>query len=132
LKEKNKVSSKVVLSAAVLCLLAGCEVGETESRSDIHQFTALNPGPPDGAKAVSPDTKLTWTGEPGMIYNVHFGKKSPPPLASKQSAAVFDPGPLDWDTTYYWRVDIVGGAEGDIWSFTTFWYGDPNGEEMDI
>jgi hypothetical protein len=29
-------------------------------------------------------------------------------------------------------VDIVGGTEGDIWSFTTFWYGDPNGEEMDI
>jgi hypothetical protein len=107
-------------------------VSRPEPTSDIHPVKASNPGPPDGAKAVSPDTKLTWTGEPGMIYNVHFGKKSPPPFASEQNATVFDPGPLDWDQTYYWKVNIVGGARGDIWSFTTFWYGDPNGEEMDI
>jgi hypothetical protein len=112
--------------------LVGCEAGETQTTSAVHSFKALNPDPPDGTKAVSPDTKLTWTGGPGVHCNVHFGKKSPPPLASKQSTTVFDPGPLDWDTTYYWRVDIVGGAEGDIWTFTTFWYGDPNGEEMDI
>ena len=29
---------------------------------------------------------------------------------------------LDFGTTYYWRVDEVGGAgpyQGDVWSFTT-------------
>jgi hypothetical protein len=67
-----------------------------------------------------------------MNYNVYFGTESPPPFRGEQDIATFEPGPLEWDTTYYWRVDIVGGAEGDIWSFTTFWYGDPNGEEMDI
>jgi hypothetical protein len=126
------VSVKVVLSVVTLCLLAGCEAGETRATSDAHPVKASNPNPPDGARAVSPDTKLRWAGEPGVHYTVHFGKKSPPPLASKQIAAVFDPGPLDWDQTYYWKVNIVGGARGDIWSFTTFWYGDPNGEEMDI
>lgn len=126
------MSRKIVLSVAILCLLAGCNVGGPEPTSNIHPIKASNPDPPDGAKAVSPDTKLSWAGEPGVYYTVHFGKKSPPPLVSKQNGAVFDPGPLDWDQTYYWKVDIVGGAEGDIWSFTTFWYGDPNGEEMDI
>jgi hypothetical protein len=107
-------------------------MGVLEPTSNIHPVKAWNPDPPDGAKAVSPDMTLSWTGDPGMNYHVHFGKKSPPPLASEQSTTVFDPGALDWDQTYYWKVDIVGDAEGDIWSFTTFWYGDPNGEEMDI
>jgi hypothetical protein len=100
--------------------------------SKITPVKASNPDPPDGATAVSPDTKLSWTGEPGVCYNVHFGRKSPPPLMGTQNLAVFDLGPLGWGQTYYWRVDIVGGAEGNIWRFTTFWYGDPNGEEMDI
>lgn len=100
--------------------------------SEVGLVKASNPDPTDGMRAVSPDVKLSWTGEPVVYYNVHFGRKSPPPLVGKQSVATFDPGPLDWGQTYYWKVDVVGGAEGDIWRFTTFWYGDPNGEEMDI
>jgi len=33
-----------------------------------------------------------------------------------------DPGPLDWDTVYYWRVDAVYAdktVKGLVWSFTT-------------
>jgi hypothetical protein len=26
---------------------------------------------------------------------------------------------LDYETTYYWRVDVVGQEEGELWSFTT-------------
>ncbi len=37
----------------------------------------------------------------------------------------YDPGMLEWDTTYYWRVDEVNNANSDspwiglVWSFTT-------------
>ena len=34
----------------------------------------------------------------------------------------YTPGPLNLGTTYYWKVDEVGGAGpyvGDLWSFTT-------------
>ncbi len=41
-----------------------------------------------------------------------------------------DPGPLDCDTTYYWRVVshlIDGSANGPVWSFSTPGGGDCNG-----
>ena len=34
----------------------------------------------------------------------------------------YDPGALDFDTTYYWRVDeknLTGTTTGTVWSFTT-------------
>lgn len=40
-------------------------------------------------------------------------------------AISYDPGPLEWGKTYYWRVDEVNNAEavspwkGSVWSFTT-------------
>jgi hypothetical protein len=126
------MTKAAIVTVAACLLFMGCSSLPPKMLSKIAPVKASNPDPPDGARAVSPDTKLRWTGEPGVYYRIHFGKKSPPPLVSKQSATVFEPGPLDWDQTYYWKVDIVGGAEGDIWRFTTFWYGDPNGEEMDI
>jgi hypothetical protein len=42
-----------------------------------------------------------------------------------QSASSYDPGRLDFGTTYYWRVDEVNGPpdftvhQGTLWSFTT-------------
>jgi len=41
------------------------------------------------------------------------------------SAESYDPGMLEWDTTYYWRVDEVNNTNADspwigpVWSFTT-------------
>ncbi|MHC4804748.1 MAG: hypothetical protein ACYTBX_00615, partial [Planctomycetota bacterium] len=41
------------------------------------------------------------------------------------STTSYDPGRLDFSTTYYWRVDEVNGApdygvyEGNVWRFTT-------------
>jgi hypothetical protein len=66
------------------------------------------------------------------LYNVYFGTQSPLPFVARQDGTTFAPGPLEWDQSYYWRVDLVGSAAGDIWKFTTFWYGDPNAEEMDV
>ncbi|HUW19861.1 MAG TPA: Ig-like domain-containing protein [Sedimentisphaerales bacterium] len=118
--------------AAIICLLAGCNPPVSAPKSNSFAPRASNPTPADGARGISPDAKLSWTGTQGASYNVYFGRKSPPPFAARQNTTTFDPGPLEWDRTYYWKVEIVDGAEGDIWRFTTFWYGDPNAEEMDV
>ena len=120
------------MSFAALSLLTSCRPTGLEPKSHRYPGKASNPSPADGAKGVSPDTKLSWIGDRGASYNVYFGTESPPLFVGRQSATTFNPGPLEWDQIYYWKVDIVGGAEGDIWRFTTFWYGDPNSEEMNV
>jgi hypothetical protein len=43
----------------------------------------------------------------------------------RQNTTSYTPGSLEWDTTYYWRVDEVNNLhpdspwEGSVWSFTT-------------
>ncbi|MCK5175122.1 MAG: hypothetical protein KAR47_17135, partial [Planctomycetes bacterium] len=42
------------------------------------------------------------------------------PLVSTQANNIYDPGGLDEDKVYYWRVDTVTSTEtvtGDEWSF---------------
>ncbi|MBN2313969.1 MAG: hypothetical protein JXM79_08560, partial [Sedimentisphaerales bacterium] len=62
---------------------------------------------------------------------VYFGTDLSPPLISLVSNQTitehhpkmeFDPGPLDLDTMYFWRIDEVNGTDrtiGALWSFTT-------------
>ncbi|MFH1884416.1 MAG: hypothetical protein ABIL62_17110, partial [Planctomycetota bacterium] len=44
---------------------------------------------------------------------------------SDLGSETYDPGKLEWDTTYYWRIDEVNNANtdspwtGNVWSFTT-------------
>jgi len=48
-----------------------------------------------------------------------------PVFQGTQSSTTFDPGTMDADTTYYWRIDTVNDSEpsspwkGEVWSFTT-------------
>ncbi|MHC4168186.1 MAG: LamG domain-containing protein [Planctomycetota bacterium] len=88
---------------------------------------AWEPDPVDGAKYLSTDVSLTWT--PGLgtsLHYVYFGDNfdevSNATGALPQDAAVFTPGTLELETTYYWRVDEFDGlttAKGDVWSFST-------------
>jgi hypothetical protein len=51
---------------------------------------------------------------------VYFGTSSPPAFIGNQAANFFDPGPLEFNTTYYWQVDEFDGTatyKGDVWSF---------------
>lgn len=82
---------------------------------------AHNPSPAYGATQVAVDADLGWTAGAGAVsHNVYFGN----PLTFKinQLGTTFDPGPLDYDTTYSWRIDEVGPdgmVPGDVWSFRT-------------
>ncbi len=86
-------------------------------------FAAV-PRPADGDEDASVfRTRLRWIpGRNAVSHNVHFGTSTPPPFRASQREAVFDPGPLDIATTYFWRVDSVtpgGVVQGHTWSFTT-------------
>jgi|GEM_PF-2423013 len=88
-----------------------------------------DPDPYDGETDVDVDYVLCWTGgDPDfcdiVTYDVYFGTSIPLPLvSSNQSGTCYDPGVLDYNTTYYWQIvawDNHGAStEGPIWEFTT-------------
>ncbi|UCD27319.1 MAG: hypothetical protein JSV03_09305 [Planctomycetota bacterium] len=84
---------------------------------------ATNPIPPHQANYVSVDADLGWSTAAGAnSYDVHFGTTSPGTFQGNQTGITFEPGTLNFNTTYYWRVDSVGDTgttTGDVWSFTT-------------
>ena len=107
------------------------DVVETH-KGDIWSFTtegavtALDPA--NGAVDVTQTPVLTWTPGPGTSHEVYFGTDGAS-LELKGSGNLgsesFEPGQLEWSTTYYWRVDEVNSANADspwtgpLWSFTT-------------
>lgn len=86
---------------------------------------ATNPSPANGATGQERNVQLAWTaGAATISHDVYFGT-NPTPGAGQfqrnQSATTFDPGLLQYNTTYYWRIDevnISGTTTGDVWSFT--------------
>ncbi len=96
-----------------------------------------NPNPANGAVDVTQTPVLTWS--PGIYassYEVFFGTdkdavknadtSSPEHKGSGNlGSESFDPGQLEWDTAYYWRIDEANNANADspwtgpLWSFTT-------------
>jgi hypothetical protein len=92
-----------------------------------------DPSPPDSATGVGVDTPLTWDFELPVycdaplginpFFNVYFGTTPDPPLvASMLEAQSFDPGPLQAQTMYHWKVlafNGLGSAMGPLWTFTT-------------
>jgi len=91
-------------------------------------ITPSEPSPTDNATGVDVNANISWncTDPDGdtLIYDVYFGKISPPPLASDdQNTTTFDPGKLEDNTTYYWRIVAFDGRGGStsspIWRFKT-------------
>ncbi|MCL5280024.1 MAG: carbohydrate binding domain-containing protein, partial [Planctomycetes bacterium] len=81
---------------------------------------------PTGTEA-GVDTSLDWrSGRDMTSEQVYFGTDKAAVAAGTAMAKTvtghgFDPGALDFGTTYYWKVDEVGTATypGAVWSFTT-------------
>jgi hypothetical protein len=69
-----------------------------------------NPNPSNGSTGVSINADLSWTGgdpDPGdtVAYDVYFGaSSSPPKVVSNQSGLSYDPGTLNYNTYYYWKI----------------------------
>ncbi|MEA3486996.1 MAG: putative Ig domain-containing protein [Thermodesulfobacteriota bacterium] len=84
-----------------------------------------NATPCKGACRLPIDTDINWSNGGGALsYDIYFGKDPDPVNNSKssQEASTFDPGILEYNTTYCWRINPVnahGTTIGDIRSFTT-------------
>jgi len=101
-------------------------------KGDVWSFTTegavANPSPAKGAVDVTQTPVLTWEPGLGATYEIYFGT-DPASLELKGSGNLgsesFEPGELEWDTTYYWRVNEANNANADspwtgpLWSFTT-------------
>ena len=87
-----------------------------------------NPSPPDGALNQSVSSTLSWIctdpeNDP-ITYDIYFGTSNPPLIAmTGQSEEAYNPGLLENNTTYYWKIvayDIYGDSTiGATWSITT-------------
>jgi hypothetical protein len=87
---------------------------------------ALNPA--NGAVDVTQTPVLAWAPGFGVSHEVYFGTDAAS-LELKGSGNLgkesYEPGELEWNTTYYWRVDESNSANADspwtgpLWSFTT-------------
>jgi hypothetical protein len=93
--------------------------------------------PVNGAEGVSQSPTLTWQrGVFGDTHEIYFGTdreavknadtSSPEYKGSGNlGSESYDTGNLEWNTTYYWRIDEANSTEADspwtgpIWSFTT-------------
>ncbi|MHC4756661.1 MAG: hypothetical protein ACYTBP_16130, partial [Planctomycetota bacterium] len=116
------------------------DVAETH-KGDVWSFTTVgavgSPSPAKGAVDVVQQPILTWT--PGVYadsHQVYLGTDKDAvknaDMSSPEYKATgnlgfesYDAGNLEWNTTYYWRIDEVNNAnanspwKGNIWSFTT-------------
>ncbi len=87
---------------------------------------ASNPSPANGAAGQGVDPLLSWSaGTLADSHDVYFGTTGAltgADFAGNQTDDNFAPGPLEYDTTYFWRIDEVnadGTTAGTTWSFTT-------------
>ncbi len=116
------------------------DVVETH-KGDVWSFTTQgavgSPIPANGAVDVKQTPILTWT--PGVYadsHEVYFGADEDAVRNADTSspqykgtgdlgAESFEPGTLEWNTTYYWRIDEANSTNpdspwtGNVWSFTT-------------
>jgi len=90
--------------------------------------TAYNPDPADGAQDVDPNgPTLSWTpGFKAILHTVYLGDDydtvNDAVGGMPWGFATYQPGPLELEKVYYWRVDEFDGFgtfKGDVWSFTT-------------
>jgi len=107
------------------------DIAETY-KGDVWSFTTEgavgNPSPAKGAVDVTQTPVLTWAPGFGASHEIYFGADATS-LEYKGSGNLgsesFEPGQLEWDTTYYWRIDEANSANADspwtgiLWSFTT-------------
>jgi hypothetical protein len=101
-------------------------------KGDIWGFTtegavaALNPI--NGAVDVTQTPVLTWAPGLGATHEIYFGADAASlelKGSGKLGSESYDPGQLEWDTTYYWRIDEANNTNtdspwtGPLWNFTT-------------
>jgi hypothetical protein len=100
----------------------------TTSLVNLPPLEPSDPSPEDGALNQSTETGLAWIcSDPEgdlLIYIVFFGKDAIPDLpTSIEMEATYDPGLLEPNAVYFWKIMAVDNqgnfVESSIWSFQT-------------
>ncbi|TKJ36241.1 MAG: hypothetical protein CEE38_12560 [Planctomycetes bacterium B3_Pla] len=108
------------------------EADGTTHKGDVWSFLvppvkAYNPSPSDDARFVQTDVALGWeAGFGAKLHTVYFGDNfddvSNAAAGAPVGTTTFDPGPLEFNKTYYWRIDELDPPfthTGNVWAFTT-------------
>ncbi len=100
------------------------QFGLSEVRFLYIPVQACEPEPDDGATDVDPDVVLTWrAGRDAIAHDLYLGTDPDAlDLVDTVDAVSVTPDGIEYDATYYWRVDETDAAstwEGDVWSFAT-------------
>jgi hypothetical protein len=101
----------------------------------IDSRTAAAPDPQNGAVDVTQTPVLAWSaGEMAASHDVYFSVDANAVSDANANSSEymgsvgldserFEPGTLEWNTTYYWRIDEVNESgtihTGRVWRFTT-------------
>jgi len=107
------------------------DIAETH-KGDVWSFTTQgavgSTNPANGAVDVTQTPILIWTPGFGASHEVYFGADASS-LENKGSGSLgsesYEPAQLEWNTTYFWRIDEANNANADspwtgpLWSFTT-------------
>ena len=98
---------------------------------------ASSPSPRSGSVDVKQTTDISWgAGDEAASHQVYFGTDeeavrnattASPELKGTKALGneSYDPGNLEWATTYYWRIDEINPTNpdspwvGNVWNFTT-------------
>jgi len=88
-------------------------------------YPPSDPFPVNGSFNVDISVDLSWTGgDPdgdNVTYDVYFGNSSPPPkVVDNQTDTTYDPGTLDINSTYYWK--IVAWDEPGLFNESPNWW----------
>ena len=94
-------------------------------------LTATKPNPANGQTEVKREPTLQWTaGKLAESHDVYFGTdqttvtnatQASPEYQDNVGSEKFSPSVLEFNTTYYWRIDEVDEEnvfKGPVWSFT--------------
>ncbi len=95
----------------------------TTEEEPIAPTLAVTPSPEDNSIEERTSLLLSWeVGKRTRSSKIYFGISNPPSLITNIEGNKYNPGVLELNTKYYWRVDGVnewGETEGTVWNFTT-------------
>jgi len=117
--KRIKIDGSVQESFSIVKNLGGVDP-KAHSPNPFDRNGVVEPHP--GAWGVSVDHVLSWSAGDGAIsHDVYFGTEGNE-FQGNQTGTSFDPGTLEMETAYSWRIDEInsgGTATGDVWTFTT-------------
>ncbi len=123
-----RASRSMAIIFAILLMIPSinCEDDGT-NYENVSPNRPSDPTPPDGAADQPVDVQLFWScSDPDrdtLVYDIFFGETGDPPLVeSAYSDTTYNPGQLQYNTTYYWKIvasDSLFSRPGPVWSFTT-------------